>query len=157
MPRKYSRKVATKRQNWIAGITNLTLSPDIINAARIFQLHHIVLHSHQSVQCVCVCECVCVCVCVRVCTCVCMCVCVCVCVCVRVCVCVCVCVCVRACVCACACVWCRSCLFSFLWFELLVPIVIVVFRLWCLNLDVVYIWVLYSAPSSIFVLEVPAS
>ena len=46
----------------------LQKSTQDISLLRIFQLNHIVLHSHQSVQCVCVC--VCVCVRVRVCVCV---------------------------------------------------------------------------------------
>ena len=39
-----------------------------------------------------------------------------------------------------------------MWFELLVAIVVVVFRLRLLNMDTVYIRLLYSAPSSIFIL-----
>ena len=56
----------------------LQKSTQDISLPRIFQLNHIVLHSHQSVQCVCVCVCVCAraraCVraCVRVCVCVCI-------------------------------------------------------------------------------------
>ena len=48
-------------------------------------------------------------------------------------------------------------LFSFLRLELLVVIVIVIFRLQCLNVDVVYLYsVLYIAPNSIFMIEVRA-
>ena len=48
-------------------------------------------------------------------------------------------------------------LFSFLRLELLVVIVIVIFRLQCLNVDVVYLYsVLYIAPNSVFMLEVRA-
>ena len=48
-------------------------------------------------------------------------------------------------------------LFSFLRLELLVVIVIVIFRLRCLNVDVVYLYsVLYIAPNSIFMTEVRA-
>ena len=54
----------------------------------------------------------------------------------------CVCVCVHACV-----MW--GLLFSFLWFELLV-IVVVVFHMWCLKSDVNSILFLYSAPSTLF-------
>ena len=43
-----------------------------ISLLRIYQLNHIVFHSHQSVQCVCVRACVCM----RVCVCVCVCVCI---------------------------------------------------------------------------------
>ena len=65
---------------------------------------------------------------------------------------VCVCVCVRACVhaLACVCFRCRSCLFNILWFEMPVVIVIVVFHLSCLNVDIVYVWILHSLPSSVF-------
>ena len=45
----------------------LQKSTQDISLLRIFQLNHIVLHSHQSVQCVCVCVCVCVRACVRAC------------------------------------------------------------------------------------------
>ena len=79
------------------------------------------------------------------------------------CICVCVCVCVRArapsrgeFVCArvrvyvSVCVWCRSCLLNFLWFELLVVIVIVLFRLRYLNVYAVYIGILYRVSFCLF-------
>ena len=73
-----------------------------------------------------------------------------------VCVCVCVCVCARArayvrafvrVVRACVCV-CDVGLAGFLWFELLVIIVLVISRLWYLNVSVVSIWILSNALSS---------
>ena len=54
----------------------LPKSTQDISLLRIFQLNHIVLHSHQSVQCVCVCVCARACARVRACGCVCACVCV---------------------------------------------------------------------------------
>ena len=53
----------------------LPKSTQDISLLRIFQLNHIVLHSHQSVQCVCVCARACVRAGVCVCACVCVCVC----------------------------------------------------------------------------------
>ena len=48
-------------------------------------------------------------------------------------------------------------LFSFLRLELLVLIAVVIFRLRCLNVGVVYLYsVLYIAPNSVFMLEVRA-
>ena len=43
----------------------------------------------------------------------------------------------------------RSCIFSFLWFELLSVIVVTIFHWRCLGACVIYIWILYSMPSSV--------
>ena len=59
---------------------------------------------------------------------------------VNVCVCVRECVCVRACLCVCVCVYVCACKV----------------HVRCLSMVVVYIWILYSTPSSIFMLEVHA-
>ena len=47
----------------------------------------------------------------------------------------------------------RNIRFDYLWFALLVVIVTIIFRLRCLNMDVVYILSMYSGQSSIFMLE----
>lgn len=55
---------------------------------------------------------------------------------------------------SCVCVQYRSCIFSFLWFKLLS--VVTVFHWRYLDACVIYIWILYSIPSSVFMLEVSA-
>ena len=46
--------------------------------------------------------------------------------------------------------------FVCVWFQLLVVIVIFVYRLRCFNTDLVYMWILYGAPSFFCMLEVCA-